>query len=103
MSSLIDKIRGLRKEMPPASETCVHVPLDDQAFERLLLLLCDTRDDELSCEEVFGRLDEYVDCLAARQDAGVMFPLFAHHLGFCADCRDELEALLHALESAADE
>jgi hypothetical protein len=103
MSSLIDKIRGLRKEVPPTSETCVHVPLDDQAFERLLLLLCDTRDDELSCEEVFGRLDEYVDCLLAHRDAGVIFPLFAHHLGLCADCRDELEALVHALESAADE
>lgn len=101
MPSLIDKLRGLQKQSP--LETCIHVPLDDQSIERLMRLLCETRDDELSCEEVYGRLDEYVDCLMAQRDVGEKQWLFEHHLSICSDCRDELEALVHALESAATE
>jgi hypothetical protein len=85
------------------SEPCVYVPLDDQAIERLMRLLCETRDDELSCEEVFSRLDEYVDCLMARQGVGEIQLRFEHHLALCRDCHDELDALVHALESAAAE
>jgi hypothetical protein len=79
------------------------VPLDDYSFERLMRLLCETRDDELSCEEVYGRLDEYVECLMTHRDVGDMRPLFEHHLGLCSDCRDELDALIHALQNAAAE
>ncbi len=64
-------------------------------------LLCVTHDDELSCEEVYNRLDEYVDCLMSKRDVGSVRPLLENHLGFCADCRDELEALVHALEQTA--
>jgi hypothetical protein len=91
----------LQKQAP--SESCIHVPLDDQSIERLMHLLCETRDDELSCEEVYGRLDEYVDCLMAHRDVGEKQLLFEHHLSICPDCRDELEALVHALESTAME
>jgi hypothetical protein len=101
MPSLNDRKRGSLKRTS-FSETCIHVALDYQSLERLMLLLCDTRDDELSCEEVFGRLDEYVDCLLAHRDLGDMYPLFEHHLGLCPDCRDELEALLQALTDTAD-
>jgi hypothetical protein len=78
----------------------VVVPLDDESIARLMVILCDTRDDEFSCEEVFGRLDEYVDCILAQRDVGSERPLLEHHLERCVDCRDELEALVHALESA---
>lgn len=63
----------------------------------------ETRDDELSCEEVYNTLDEYVDCLMAHRDVGSVRPLLEHHLGICPDCRDELNALVHALENATAE
>ena len=100
MSSVIDTIRQLL-ERPAQSEPGVVVPLDDPSIDRLLHLLCDTRDDELSCDEVFIRLDEYVDCLISHGQVVESQPLIEHHLGLCADCRDELRALQRALARAA--
>lgn len=103
MTGLTDKLRKILGQ--PAHDTTsesVAVPLDSEAVQRLMALLCETREDELSCEEVYGRLDEYVDCLISRQDVGAIRPLLEHHLGICPDCRDELTALVHALENAAE-
>jgi hypothetical protein len=100
MASLIERLRKIMGQ-PPTPGKSVAVPLDDESIERLMRLLCETRDDELSCEEVYGRLDEYVDCLMSREDVGSIRPLLEHHLGICPDCRDELNALVHALENAA--
>ncbi len=99
MSSVIDTIRKLLDGRPQEDPTVV-VPLDDPSIDRLLHLLCDTRDDELSCEEVFVRLDEYVDCLITHQLDTSHLTLVEHHLALCADCRDELTALQRALAAA---
>lgn len=98
MANLSEKIRRIMERPSDTADVSAAVPLDDQSMERLMRLLCVTRDDELSCEEVFNRLDEYVDCLISREDVGSIRPLLEHHLGFCADCHDELEALILALE-----
>lgn len=101
MANLIEKLRELLGRSTPPDDGTMAVPLDEKSVERLLHLLCETRDDELSCEEVFNCLDEYVDCLEASQDVGGKKPLVEHHLSICADCRVELDALVHALEIAA--
>ena len=103
MAQLIEKLRELLERPSHTSGMVAITALDDQSIERLMVLLCVTRDDELSCEEVFNCLDEYVDCLASHSDLGERQTLVDHHLGFCADCRDELNALVNALQSAADD
>ena len=103
MAQLIEKLRELLERPSSLSGRVAISALDDRSIERLLVLLCVTRDDELSCEEVFNYLDEYVDCLLAHSDLGDRQPLMDHHLGFCADCRDELNALVNALQATADD
>jgi len=114
MSNLIEKLRELLGRATPATSNHVAVPLDDHSVERLMHLLSETRDDELSCEEVFNCLDEYVECLESHDedvghgdvghgDVGGKKPLVEHHLSICPDCRDELHALIHALENAQGE
>ena len=98
MSSVIETIHVLL-ERPPRVELTV-INMDDPACDRLLQLLCATRDDELSCEDVFACLDEYVDCLLNRSQM-MSVPLVEHHLSLCTDCRDELHALQRALARAA--
>lgn len=88
---------GASRQSPAGS---VAIPVDDAVVERLMHLLCETRDDELSCEEVYARLDEYVDCLVSRQPAGEQTPLVEHHLALCPDCHDALDALRRALDNA---
>ncbi len=101
MTSVIDTIRQLLGR-PGAPEPTVTVPLDEASIDRLLHLLCDTREEEWSCEEVIARLDEYVDCLVSHQHVMDSRPLVEHHLTLCPDCRDELRALQQALADADD-
>jgi hypothetical protein len=100
MVNLIARVRELMGPPPPDFEFTV-VPLDDQSLARLMRLLCLTREDELSCEEVYNCLDEYVDCLTIHREIGLNRPLVEHHLSFCADCRDELDALIRVLHNVA--
>ncbi|MBP6016413.1 MAG: hypothetical protein KA586_06805 [Candidatus Promineofilum sp.] len=100
MSNLIDKLRQLLGPSSHPVPACVNVPLDEASLERLMHILDETRNDELTCEEVFNCLDEYVDCLEAYQDVGGKKPLVEHHLNMCPDCRVQLDALIHALENA---
>lgn len=102
MAHLTDKLRDLLGE-PANAGPMGEAPLDDPSCERLIRLLLVTRDDELSCEEVFNCLDEYVDCLEGRGDTAGRDHLVTHHLSFCVDCRDELVALIHALENVVGE
>ena len=48
---------------------------------------------EVSCEECFERLDEYVDAEVAGRDPEHAVPGMAAHLAGCPACREEHESL----------
>jgi len=48
---------------------------------------------EVSCEECFERLDEYVDAEVAGRDPEQDVPGMAAHLAGCPACREEHESL----------
>jgi len=62
-------------------------------FERLVRLIADTREQELSCTDCFDGLAAYVDLEVGRGDAAGTWPGLAQHLRQCGVCREEYEAL----------
>ena len=48
---------------------------------------------EVTCEECFERLDEYVDAEVAGRDPEQDVPGMAAHLAGCPACREEHESL----------
>jgi len=48
---------------------------------------------QVSCEECFERLDEYVDAELAGRDPEQAVPGMAAHLDGCPACREEHESL----------
>ncbi len=70
----------------------------DQVIYRLISRLENTREDELSCDEVFALVDEYVEASQRGEDVGNLKPLLRHHLDMCQECGEEYEALLKVLE-----
>jgi hypothetical protein len=56
---------------------------------------------EVTCDECFERLDEYVELERAGLDADSRIPGFRAHLAGCPACREEHESL-HALLLADD-
>lgn len=62
-------------------------------MEKLLTMLSGTQEKELTCDEVFALLDQFVELAAQGEDVSQLMPLVQHHLDMCPDCREEYEAL----------
>ncbi len=71
----------------------------DQA-EKMLHMIQNTQEVELSCDEVHELLDQYSEMAVRGEDIASLLPLVHYHLNMCSDCREEYEALsriLHAI------
>ena len=76
-------------------------PISDAAVEGFLRILEKVRTEDVTCDEVFTQLDEYVENELDGKDAARLMPLLREHLDVCSDCCDEYEALLNVIEKAA--
>lgn len=89
IQDIIRKIRqslGLQKELP------------NEAVVGILRLLDEVpAGDEISCGELFVKLDEYVEREVDQKDAAVLMPVIREHLDVCPECCEEYEALLDVL------
>jgi hypothetical protein len=70
-----------------------------EALEKMLRGLEQTRDVEITCDEVLQVLDQVAEARLRGEDVARLMPLVQHHLETCADCREELEALLRILRA----
>jgi hypothetical protein len=58
---------------------------------------------ELSCDEIYAKLDEYVEYEVDHKDAAHVMPLIRDHLDICHECCEEYEALLDVVEKTEEE
>jgi len=87
-------IQRVRNRLRPQEE------LPNEAVLGFLRVLEDVRAEELSCEEIYSKLDEYVECEMDCKDAAHVMPLIREHLDICSECCEEYEALLDVVEKA---
>jgi hypothetical protein len=90
--NLIRRIQNslhLRKELP------------NEAVLGFLRVLEDVREEEISCDEIYLKLDEYVEREVSKKDAAQLMPLIREHLDVCPECCEEYEALLNVLNDNA--
>ena len=73
--------------------------LQDEVIVKFLRILEDVRAEDMSCDELFIRLDEFVETEVQSHDAEKLMPLVREHLDMCPDCDEEYEALLTVLEN----
>jgi len=85
-------IQRVRKSLRPQEE------LSNEAVLGFLRVLEDVRSEELSCAEIYNKLDEYVECEMDCKDASHVMPLIREHLDICHECCEEYEALLDVIE-----
>ena len=75
----------------------------DQVVTGFLRVLEDARLQDVPCDQVYARLDEYVESEVHGEDAAKLMPLLREHLDTCPDCCEEYEALLAMLRDSAGE
>ena len=93
IKELVRRIRvslGLQKE------------LTNETVLGFLRVLEDVHSEELTCDEIYSKLDEYVECEANTKDAAQLMPLIRQHLDTCSDCCEEYEALLDVVEKTEE-
>lgn len=78
-------------------------PLTDEVVVKFLQVLERARAEDMSCNDLFARLDEFVEREVNKKDAAKLLPLIDEHLDLCSDCCDEYEALLEVLENTKNE
>jgi hypothetical protein len=68
--------------------------------EQIVDMIATTTDDEIDCDQAFELMHQYADLVDSGQDAGALLPAVKKHIENCKDCREELEALLRAIQSS---
>ena len=92
--AIIQKIRksfNHREQLP--SETVLE----------FMHVLESVQEEGCSCDEVFSKIDEYVEHEVNKEDVEELMPLIREHLDLCPDCCEEYEALLDVLEKTSRE
>lgn len=74
--------------------------MPNEAVLGFLRVLEEVRAEELTCDEIYSKLDEYVERQANKHDAAQLMPLIREHLDICPECYEEYEALLKVIEEA---
>lgn len=77
--------------------------LKDEVVLKFLRVLENAREEDLSCTEMYARLDEFVENEVQGEDAEKIAPLVHEHLDMCPECCEEYEALLTVLEHTKEE
>ena len=90
---IIKRIRhslGLQKELP-----------QEAVLGIMRVLETVPQDEEISCEDLYTRLDEYVELEVDQKDAAQIMPIIREHLDVCPECCEEYEALLDVLSKSS--
>jgi hypothetical protein len=88
IQDIIKRIRhslGLQKE------------LTNEAVIGILRVLDEVPTEEVSCAELYTKLDQYVEREVNKKDAALLMPVIREHLDVCPECCEEYEALLDVL------
>jgi hypothetical protein len=80
-----------------------HEELPNETVLGFLRVLESVREEDVPCDEVYARIDEYVEREVDNKDAAQLMPLVREHLNMCSDCCEEYEALLDILEKTSKE
>jgi len=72
----------------------------DPMMMKMIQSLAMTEEHEISCDDVFAVLDQFVEAVKRGENVLLLMPLVRQHLDMCPDCREEYETLLRMLQPA---
>jgi len=93
--NLREFIQRIKNRVNPSRE-----PLSNEVVLGFLRILEDEDKEEITCAELYIKLDQYVETEVHGQDPAKLMPLMREHLDICSECCEEYEALLHVVEES---
>lgn len=77
--------------------------ISSEQAKKMLMMIEETKENELSCDEVHSLLDQYAEMTIRGENAADLLPLVHYHLEMCPDCKEEYEALTRILQSPMEQ
>jgi len=90
--NLRDLIKKIRNGISPQEQ------LSHKEVLSFLRVLETVGREEITCDELYEKLDQYVELEVDKKDAANIMPHLRDHLDTCPECCEEYEALLHVVE-----
>ena len=90
--NLRDLIQKVRNRISPQEQ------ISNAAVLGFLRVLETVDTEEITCDELYGKLDQYVELQVDKKDAARIMPLMREHLDVCPECCEEYETLLRVVE-----
>ncbi len=72
-----------------------------EMMTKVAAMLSNTQETELTCDEVYALLDQFVEMAARGEDVSHLMPLVKQHLDMCPDCMEEYKVLQSIVIHAA--
>jgi predicted nuclease with TOPRIM domain len=88
----------MNKKSPIQNTPKPEEEFQDEVVLKFLHVLENARAEEMSCSDLYTRLDEFVEREVESKDLAKIAPLVREHLDMCPDCCEEYEALMTVLE-----
>ena len=95
--NLRELIRSIRSKLSRSEH------LSDEMVLGFLRVLERVDGEDITCDELYLKLDEYVERQVDKRDAAYIMPLMREHLEACPECCEEYEALLQVVKAAEDD
>jgi hypothetical protein len=73
-----------------------------QDIAGLVKTILSTEDEDITCDECYEHIDQYVDMLRAGEDAATVLPKVKTRLTQCKCCESELRAFIAILEAETE-
>jgi hypothetical protein len=79
------------------------MPLSKDQLCRLLEIVADTRDDEISCDDCLSGMAEFADARLLGNTISAALSRIEAHIEFCPECKEEYELLLALIAAQTED
>jgi hypothetical protein len=79
------------------------MPLSKDQLSRLLVIVADTQDDEIACDDCLAGMAEFADARLLGKTISTALKRVEAHIEFCPECKEEYELLLALLAAQAED
>ena len=99
-NQILQRLFGVKKKQTVSPQNGTQNEKSEM-MEKVLAMLSNTQEVEMTCDEVFAALDQFAELAARGEDVSSLMPLVKHHLDMCPDCRQEYEVLERIVKNVA--
>lgn len=98
IKQFIQRLFGSKQRKPSSGDASAN---PSEKMQKMMAMVSNTQDVELTCDEVFALLDQFAELAAQGEDVTQLMPLVQQHLDMCDDCREEYKVLKNILYGTA--